>query len=664
MKSLLLLPFILFGFTANATNYYLSATGNDSNNGTSTSTPWQTITKLNSFFKSLVSGDHVLFNRGDVFYGTILPTKGFTSGNPLVFSAYGTGVNPVITGFTLVSAWTNIGRNIWESTSAVSTLNDLNLVVINGVNTAMGRYPNSGYLTYQGHVSNTQIISTSLNAANTNWTGADVVMKTYDFNISRNLITAMSGDTLTYTHTLPDYGNNGYGFFIENDSMTLDTAGEWYYNPSTKKLRIYSSTSPTNVQASTLDTLVFITQKANFTFDGIDFTGSNRAAFYLGGAGGVTVQNCNINYHVYGVWGEQTFGTPSPGVNFNNNTFNHINSMGIILGNDYVNPYIGYNTFKNCGVLPGMFKVTNGTSQALGAYGSIYNFANTGLVVEYNLIDSTGYAGIWFNGANTRVNNNEVMHYGLNLMDVGGIYTYYGTTWPPTTGGKIYNNIVHDGIGDKSGTTNVGTPSVFGIYLDDNTRNMQVYNNSCFNLPYSGFFGNNEDSCNFYNNTFYNNGLDQMVFSSTFSNGSTRVFANDTLKNNILFCKASTQLAASFWSINTNVTSFWNVADSNYYVRPIADDSVIQVLLNHYAISTNYTLGEWHNYSGFDAHSYNSPNKITDIKDLRYEYNATGSKKIISLPYNYIDVKGTTYNGTITLAPYSSIVLIRNGAIR
>jgi len=46
---------------------------------------------------------------------------------------------------------------------------------------------------------------------------------------------------------------------------------------------------------------------------------------------------------------------------------------------------------------------------------------------------------------------------------------------------------------------------------------------------------------------------------------------------------------------------------------------------------------------------------------LRFEYNTTTSNKIIALDAKYIDVKGATYNGTITLAPYSSAVLIKDG---
>jgi hypothetical protein len=69
MKSLLLLlfAFIILSFTANANTYYFAASGNDANNGTSASTPWKTLSKLNSVFSSLIAGDKVLFNRGDVF---------------------------------------------------------------------------------------------------------------------------------------------------------------------------------------------------------------------------------------------------------------------------------------------------------------------------------------------------------------------------------------------------------------------------------------------------------------------------------------------------------------------------------------------------------------------------------------------------------------------
>ena len=175
MKMQLLLSFILFGLTANAKTYYISNSGNDGNSGTDPSTAWQTINKVNSF-GSFAPGDSILFNRGDTFYGSISISNSGSLGNPITFGAYGSGANPVITGFTTVSAWTNLGSNIWESTLSVSTLPSCNMVKINGVNTPMGRYPNAGYLPFQSDNNSSYITSSSLTGT-PNWTGADVVIK-------------------------------------------------------------------------------------------------------------------------------------------------------------------------------------------------------------------------------------------------------------------------------------------------------------------------------------------------------------------------------------------------------------------------------------------------------------------------------------------------------
>lgn len=80
--------------------YYVSPTGNDTNNGTSTSTPWKTAGKVSSF--QFVPGDTILFQRGGVWSGSggvgtsvLTITKSGVVGNPIVFGAYGEGASPV-----------------------------------------------------------------------------------------------------------------------------------------------------------------------------------------------------------------------------------------------------------------------------------------------------------------------------------------------------------------------------------------------------------------------------------------------------------------------------------------------------------------------------------------------------------------------------------------
>src|SRR5450432_71469 len=275
---------LLIGVNVNATTYYFAASGNDANNGTSPSTPWQSMSKLNSVFSSLNPGDNVLFKRGDTFYGSITAKKSGTAGSPITIGAYGTGAKPIITGFTTVNSWTNLGSNIWESTNAVSTLLYTNMVVVKGVNTPMGRYPNTGYLIWDSRSGNTSITSSALNSAVTNWTGAEVAFFTTTYRISRDKITAQSGGTLTYTTpSSPDLFQAPSTYFvqdflIQNDPRTLDSQNEWYYNPSTNKLQIYSTGSPTNVQLATIDTLVAVNGRSYITFDNISFQGAGLCA--------------------------------------------------------------------------------------------------------------------------------------------------------------------------------------------------------------------------------------------------------------------------------------------------------------------------------------------------------------------------------------------------
>lgn len=76
---------------ANATNYYVSITGNDANSGTSTSTPWRTITKVNSV--NFLPGDNLYFKGGEVFNGNIYLSASDGNSPTIIFtiSSYGGG---------------------------------------------------------------------------------------------------------------------------------------------------------------------------------------------------------------------------------------------------------------------------------------------------------------------------------------------------------------------------------------------------------------------------------------------------------------------------------------------------------------------------------------------------------------------------------------------
>ncbi|PHN05381.1 T9SS type A sorting domain-containing protein [Flavilitoribacter nigricans] len=79
-----------------ATTYYVSNAGDDSNDGLSSTTPWQTLDKVSN--ANIQPGDEILFRRGDEFIGQLKPTYSGQAGSLITFSAYGTGDQPVLNG--------------------------------------------------------------------------------------------------------------------------------------------------------------------------------------------------------------------------------------------------------------------------------------------------------------------------------------------------------------------------------------------------------------------------------------------------------------------------------------------------------------------------------------------------------------------------------------
>jgi hypothetical protein len=83
--------FALFASNAQAATYYVSRTGSDSSSGTSPSTPWQTIHRVNN--ASLAPGDTVLFQGGATFSDTtLMPSTSGMQSAPITFGSYGTGM--------------------------------------------------------------------------------------------------------------------------------------------------------------------------------------------------------------------------------------------------------------------------------------------------------------------------------------------------------------------------------------------------------------------------------------------------------------------------------------------------------------------------------------------------------------------------------------------
>jgi parallel beta-helix repeat protein len=627
----------LWVYSANATNYYVSNSGNDSNDGLTTATAWQTLSKVNS--STFIAGDSILLKRGDSWNERLTLKSSGNAGNPIVVSAYGSGAKPLITGLQAVSL-TNVG-NIWSGivTNAVA---NLNTVLVDGKIQAKGRYPNAtatngGYLTFQSSTQ-TSITSSSLTGT-PSYVGKECVVRTAAWILDVIKVASQSTSTLNFSTPLTynPSSSGGNGFFFQNDSTFLDVQGEWSYD-SAKKLCVYSTASPV-VQVSTIDTLIYVNGHSYITFDNLSVQGANLAAFQFDSLSNITVQNCSVN-------NSGTLALSAQKSSYLSALNDSIqNSLSGAIYWRRVDPYTPMqdtcnyatitNTYiKNTAIYAGMGLNNNGRYMGIDVVGRkplLYN----------NIIDSTGYAAIIFNG-DPIVKNNYISNYNFVKDDGGGIYTVVGSYIPAdyNNGSIIRKNLVVNGIGALNGVQ-AGWSHSPGIYLDNSTKNIIVDSNTIYNTQDAGLYLNEADSNTVINNNIYNSTGN--VFYYLGSNSYISAGGNQ-IKNNAVYS------TSSLYNIyRQNGTNLGNI-DSNYYSRPSNESNRLN--LN----GTTYDLAGWQSASGKDLHTHGTPLGVIG-NPATIVYNPTQNDSTIYFANSKISIRNVSYKNSITLAPFTSAIL-------
>ena len=638
--------------------FYVNATtGSDSNTGTSPSSPWKTISKVNSY-SSFKAGDAILFRRGDIWYDSLTVSSSGNSNNPITFSAYGTGNMPVITGFTTINGWTNEGNGIYSK--VVPTQSSPNMVTVDGVNTWMGRYPDTGWLTYEssgdGYIVDNQLSSSP------DWTGAEVVIKKEGYITDRSSITRHSGNTIYYdkSSTVGDDGNAGWGYFIENDIRTLTTLGEWYYDDNTNKFYMYfGSVNPTTkiIKVASLNTGISSSQ-SYITIDNINFQGFNSVGLNLDNSNHITVTNCEVGFTgAYGV----VMGTN----NLYDNLYLHdTNADGFSGSSDGFT--LTNSIIENVGMI-------EGSGYGYGGRGSAMDYWGSNALIQYNTFRNIGLVAVGQIGNDVTIDSNFFDNCCNKSLDCGAIYMN-------NNGGNrnrvVSNNIIINTIGTAEGTHDSNNyidnmwSTVEGIYLDEPCSGVTIEGNTVANIRGSGIKLHEAHDIIIRDNTIYNafEGY-QFLGSGAQPNNPIR---NVDMDNNIVVAIDASQFIFVFMAHTLNDINQFGTSDNQYYVRPINDRVMHDFWTNQAsdgdwgnfrAWSTNNPApaGTWQAKIGQqDLDSHFSEGLVASTNDIRFEYNPTKTNKVIVLSGNYVDVKGKTYSGSVTLQPYSSVVLIRN----
>lgn len=631
---------LLLNSTLHAASYYLANNGNDANSGTSMSSPWQSLGKLNATV--LQAGDSVFFRCGDVFRGEIQVSQSGTQSNPIVFTSYGTGNKPIISGAVLNSSWVASGANF------VTTITDsVANFFVNGHTATLARYPNENqYLTLDSAQTN-YLRDQSITGLSASLLEGNICVHTTQWSWEKSPIASVSGDQINFQTPLMQKGEANFGYFLYNDMDHLDTIAEWFYDKATSSLYYHpeNGIDPNNLitESSIYKNGIYLTNNvAYITITNLAFEKQSEAGVTMSGTGNhhIEIESCNFSgQYNYGVSMKARYGEVS------NSYFREIDGIALLITGSSFKPTIHHNTFRNNGRVRnyGIGTEINSTSIMATFIDSCY--------IHHNDIDSAGYCGISVDGAYGLIERNVVKH-AMRLNNDGGGIKSYGAQ---SHHNIIRNNFVSESDGNKEGTYNANfvTPA---IYFDFNVNNCRIEQNTVFNHTQKGIFQNSGDN----NNTIREN----IIYQSDYGldlNGNPLMPTAITgmhITKNVFFARND----QSYLLRQVDYTGMFNtgVIDSNYYIQPY--NSAHYMLRVNGTTPTSYSFADWQ-LTGFDEHSvpsFYNWSVGTNLSELFM--NPSDDTLNVDLAGDlYLDLDSNDVCGSFKLAPYTSRVLFTTG---
>ena len=645
MRKVIFLLFSLIFINVSATNYYVSNMGDDSNDGLSEASAWKTLNKVNTKMSIFNSGDIVAFKGGDEFYGTL----NITNKNGIIITSYGSG-KAIITGGKIITGWSNIGNNIWEA----SETSKVHQLFENGEVLSQARYPKivndynpkSNYFQVTSKSSNT-VFKCSTLIGLPNIVGASVQIQSADWKFTSVIIKAFNSGTGQITlEKAPSHPiDEGDNFFVINHVNLLDANGEWYYDTGTNKLFIYSILTPKNIVGNTLDGIGIEIEGSDYiTIQNISIKYYTEKGINAKSSGNLTVDNSEFLYcYDYGIRTKL-----SPNATITNNFFKGGMRNAVTFnewdGTTYPSSSIvSNNIIYEHGIVKQATARNFDISQTIGLHGS-------GDTMSYNDIQKIGYNGVRIYGSNATIEYNFIKDFCLTSKDGGAIYSqassFAGTK---VDGGIIRNNIIiNRDFGYKWGA--------FGIYNDDRSKNIQVLNNTISDT-YSGIFLHNTKNITIDGNNIYNTREVSLTFVED-SRGGEGEMVNNTITNNDVFILKTKVTPLKLRNGNWKHLNF-GTFDKNKYWNPYYDKSVKLKIKS--SSGQNKTLLEWQNQYEQDAKSKSDNlNWMPQTPETRsiIIYNKEKTQQVKNLSGIWEDLDSKRYNGSITLEPYTSKILI------
>ena len=687
-----------------ATWYVSSSQGSDGHDGTSESTPFQTVAKINSL--ALNPGDRVLFRCGDVWRADpLVIVRSGSADNYLTFGSYPENCRdrPVLSGSFPIYGWSAYENNIYSADLSAGGNSGrfplgLNQLFKNGGRLPFGRWPNidapgGGYSFVDEQPSSTSLTDYELPARD--WTGAVVHIMSMRWLIFNRRVESVSGQTLNLGADTGCWGGScrGWGYFLNNHLKTLDREGEWYYDPAAGKVYLYSAAGPP--ADGEIEGSVILDEDADF--QGAVILGRHlyEAIHY------VIIENFEIvNWFANGVTTPRNWQSEDNShLIIRNNHIRNVESIGLQLAAwvwqaaDGVNGWRGGHDLEIAGNIIDGANHFGLTSYAYNSHyhdnvikniGLTVNLGRSGLgcgytgtnctengdgfriklddpgysahhnLVEYNRLDHIGYCGMDIFGAENHIRYNVIKNACYTKGDCGGIRTFGADNLDQT---DVYdlifeNNIILDTIGNTDAASQTYKDRFgLGLYIDHYSKNVTARANTIVNSTVTGLLYQNSTGT-IFNNVLYNNSSGSMYSDQIgiYSQGR----AVTAMTGNILY-----GLKTKARTLSVSDSGVLTGSGDNYFFNPYWEKNI--------QAEGGKTLDEWRSYSGQDMQSKkNWFNLAPGVRPWSFLfYNDTKSTRKISLKGGpWYDLDQNEVSGEISLAPFTSRILITPGGYR
>ncbi len=608
MRIFHLLTGLLLAHLAHSTDYYVSTSGNDSNNGTSTGSAWKTIWRVNQNAFTWQPGDRILFERGGMWRGEVLIGTSGSASQPITVGAYGTGAKPIIKGSTVVAGWSLYQGHIWR---ASVTEGKVTQVYVGGQLMTPARYPNTGWLrNSQG--GGYQMQSADLTQPNGYWNGAVAVVRSSSSSFDTLVVSNYASSTLTFTSPTLNMGTEAWGFYMRGKLSELDSPGEWYYDRAAQQLYFWppnnGDPSSLGVEASVYKNGINCSwHRSYMRVENLEFRHQLQAGVISDGADHVTVAGCSFSDLYHGVLDGGTFG------NYSGNVFRNTYATAACVFGD--NAVIADNLFNSIAVV-------DGAGETIWGYFGIRT-TGAGVAIRGNRLDTIGYIGI-IAESNALVEKNVVRHALATMNDGGGIAIDH------TNGMVIQDNIICDPIGSFANGCPLVAPHNehmgIGIYFGNTSiKNTTAQRNTVYNCPRTGIHVDHTmvtSGLKIKDNVFFNNGVQITVsdYSNGTGEGATPPYYvpnyDDVYSGNVMYSLTKDQLCMLQYNTHGAVPVDFGTYTNNRYFNPYNELSI--KVINFVSGAPRYfSLERWQAEKNEDAGSTRSPLRLTDYATVQ-----------------------------------------------